>query len=83
MATSTLTAAMPALELTEGESLVLEAIDPSTGLAVAGVVANNFVIYASESEERHLTEEPFHTIYLSQSDADLGRNPGDFGGPAG
>lgn len=74
---------MPALELTEGEVLTLEAIDPSTGAAVAGVVCTNFIIYASESGERNLVEEPFHTIYLSQSDADLGRNPGDFGGPAG
>ena len=57
-------------------------IAPTTGNAVAGVVCNNFIIYVSESEGRNITEEPFHTIYLSQSDSDLGRNPGDFGGPA-
>jgi hypothetical protein len=83
MATLTLTAAMPALELTEGESLVLEAIDPTTGAAVTGVVCNNFTIYASESDAKTLTEEPFRTIYLSQSDGNLGRRAGDFGGPGG
>jgi hypothetical protein len=74
---------MPALELTEGEIVSLEAIDATTGLPVAGVVVNNMVIYASESEAANLTEEPFHTIYLSQGDGNLGRNPGDFGGPGG
>lgn len=74
---------MPALELAGGARLVMEAIDPTTGAAVAGVTVDDFVIYAREGEGRPLVEEPFHTIYLSQSDADLGRNPGDFGGPAG
>jgi len=74
---------MPALELTEGESLVLEAIDPTTGAAVTGVVCNNMVIYASDSDAKTLTEEPFHTIYLSQSVGDLGQRAGDFGGPGG
>lgn len=67
---------MPALELTEGEVLTLEAIDPTTGVAVGGVVVTNFIIYAGEGEDRNLTEEPFHTIYLAQSDRDLIRpNP--------
>lgn len=83
MATSTLVAPMPALELTEGEIISLEAIDPTTGAAVAGVFCTNFIIYASESHDSNLVEEPFHTIYLAQSDRDLGRNPADFGGPAG
>jgi hypothetical protein len=74
---------MPVLELTEGEILSLEAIDATTGLPVAGVVVDNMVIYASESEDSTLTEEPIRTLYLSQSDSDLGRNPADFGGPAG
>ena len=55
--------------------------DPTTGAEIAGVVCTNFVIYASEGEDRTLTEEPFHTIYLSQADGDLARNPADFGGP--
>jgi hypothetical protein len=62
---------MPVLELTEGEILSLEAIDPTTGAAVAGVVVNNMVIYAGESEDSTLTEEPIRTLYLSQSDSDL------------
>jgi hypothetical protein len=62
---------MPVLELTEGEILSLEAIDATTGLPVAGVVVDNMVIYASESEDSTLTEEPIRTLYLSQSDGDL------------
>jgi hypothetical protein len=64
---------MPVLELTEGEILSLEAIDATTGLPVAGVVVDNMVIYASESEDSTLTEEPIRTLYLSQSDGDLVR----------
>jgi hypothetical protein len=63
---------MPVLELTEGEILSLEAIDATTGLPVAGVVVNNMVIYASESEDSTLTEEPIRTLYLAQSDSNLG-----------
>jgi hypothetical protein len=74
---------MPALELVEGEVISLEAIDATTGLPVAGVVVDNMVIYASESDEKSLTEEPFRTIYLSQSDGNLGQRAGDFGGPGG
>jgi hypothetical protein len=89
MATSTLTAAMPVLELTEGESLVLEAIDPSTGLAVAGVVANNFVIYATDSKHDDPTDLTLENIYLTPMAAEVTApesrqiNPPDFGGPAG
>jgi hypothetical protein len=82
VATSTLTAAMPALELAGGARLVLEAIDAATGAAVAGVVVNDFVIYAGEGDGGALVENPTRTLYLSQSDSDLGRNPADFGGPA-
>lgn len=73
---------MPALELTEGESLVLEAIDPTTGAAVAGVTVNNFVIYATETTHDDPTELTLEDVYLTPKAGDV-INPANFGGPAG
>lgn len=39
---------MPIIALNEGARLVLEARDPSSGAAVSGVVAQEFVIYAAD-----------------------------------
>lgn len=89
MATSTLAAAMPALELTEGETMVLEAISPTTGAAVASVVVNNFVIYATSSENDDPSELTLSDVYLTPANAEVVTpeprqiNPPDFGGPAG
>jgi hypothetical protein len=71
MATETLTAAMPALELTEGERLVLEAIDPTTGLAVAGVVVNNFVVYGRDLRDDNPAELTLADVYLSPTSGDV------------
>lgn len=50
MATSEAIAPLPRLTLTGGMQIVFEAIDPTTGLAVAGVVVSQVAIY-SDSEE--------------------------------
>jgi hypothetical protein len=76
MATETLTAAMPALELTEHELLVLEAIDPTTGAAVAGVTVNNFVIYGRDLRDDNPAELTLEDVYLSPTGGDVIRpNP--------
>jgi hypothetical protein len=62
---------MPALELTEHEQLVLEAIDPTTGLAVAGVVVRNFVIYGRDLRDDNPAELTLSDIYLSPTGGDL------------
>jgi hypothetical protein len=64
---------MPSLDLTDGARIVLEAIDQTTGLAVAGVVALDMVVYAGEGESGQLVEQPVRTLYLSQRDSDLVR----------
>lgn len=48
MATFTLQASLPDLLFSEGMILRLEAIDPSTGLAVAGVKASEWAIYGQD-----------------------------------
>jgi hypothetical protein len=60
---------MPALELTQGEVLKLEAIDPTTGAAVASVVVNNFVIYARDSQNDDPSELEFEPVYAIQASA--------------
>jgi hypothetical protein len=82
MATQTLTAAMPALELTSGTRLVLEAINPTTGAAVAGVTVNDFVVYARETAHEDPSELALSDVYLTPKAGDV-INPANFGGPAG
>lgn len=48
MATDTLIASIPQLALDAGMSIVFEAIDPTTGAAVAGVVVSGVAIYADD-----------------------------------
>ena len=45
MTTYNLQAPMPAIRLASGMKLKLEAIDPTTGAAVTGVVATDWAIY--------------------------------------
>lgn len=45
MATDTLKAGIPIIDLDTGMSVVFEAIDPTTGLAVAGVVVSGVAMY--------------------------------------
>ena len=66
MATTEAFVGMPQVELTGGAILRLEAIDPTTGAAVGGVVAKNMVIYASEGSGAGDTgpPEPLKEIYV-------------------
>lgn len=48
MATDTLKAGIPQIALDAGYSIVFEAIDPATGLPVAGVVISNVTIYGDD-----------------------------------
>lgn len=45
MATDTLKTGMPIYDLDVGMSIVFDAIDPTTGATVAGVVVSNAAIY--------------------------------------
>jgi hypothetical protein len=67
---------MPVLELTEGEILTLEAIDPTTGLPVAGVVCNNFIIYATSSANDDPTELTLERIYLTPTSGEVATDNG-------
>lgn len=64
MATTELFTGMPQMELTGGAILRLEAIDPTTGLAVGGVVAKDMVIYGREAGEDQGPPEPLKQIYV-------------------
>lgn len=48
MATDTLKASIPFLQLDSGMQIVFEAIHPTTGAAVTGVVVSNVAIYATD-----------------------------------
>ena len=54
MATDTLVAGIPQLALDGGMSIVFEAIDPTTGAAVSGVVVSNVAIYADDLSQTAL-----------------------------
>lgn len=73
---------MPSLELTAGAQVVLEAINPTTGAAVGGVVALNMVVYGKDLRDDDPATLELEGVYVMQS-GDEGRNPADFGGPAG
>jgi hypothetical protein len=64
MATVELFCGMPELELRGGAILKLEAINPTTGAAVGGVVAKDMVIYAREGDEDQGPPEPLKEIYV-------------------
>jgi hypothetical protein len=67
---------MPVLELTEGEVLTLEAIDPTTGAAVAGVVCQNFIIYARSAVGDDPTELTLEQIYLTPISGEVATDNG-------
>jgi hypothetical protein len=48
MATDTLKAGIPFLSLDSGMQIVFEAIDPTTGASVAGVIVSGVAIYAND-----------------------------------
>jgi hypothetical protein len=48
MATDTLKAGIPQLTLAGGMQIVFEAISPTTGATVAGVIVRNVAIYADD-----------------------------------
>jgi len=65
MATSELFVGMPQVELTGGAILKLEALDPTTGAAVAGVVAKDMVIYGNVGRGADEgPDEPLKEIYV-------------------
>lgn len=47
MATDQLMAPLPQIDLQPGMKVVLEAIDPTTGLAVAGVTVSKVAVYGT------------------------------------
>ena len=75
MATDT-SAPLPDLKVDAGTTYTVTLDD-------AAAVITQLVVHGDQESGPDITEHQFQTIYLSQSDADLGRNPGDFGGPAG
>lgn len=50
MATDTLIAPLPAVELTPGMVVKFEAISPTTGLAITGVTVSAVAIYVEEGD---------------------------------
>jgi hypothetical protein len=65
MATTELFVGMPQVELTGGAILKLEAIDPTTGAAVGGVVAKDMVIYGNQGAAADEgPDEPLKEIYV-------------------
>ena len=59
MAHYTITAPMPGLVAVAGNYLQLEAIDPTTGDPVTGVVASAWAIYGDDLDPAEQTESPF------------------------
>lgn len=64
MANGPLIAPLPWAELEPGQRIVLEAIDPSTGATVSGVVISDATIYARETDDDGGELAPLEPVYL-------------------
>lgn len=64
MTVYTLKAEAPAIELRPGQILRLEAIDPTTGNAVAGVEADRWAIYGRDESEPATLDPPLPILVL-------------------
>lgn len=72
MATLTLTAATPGLPLNAGSILRLEAISPTTGAAITGVVVTNVAVYGYDVSTELGPLETDVVPLLTPEEIDLG-----------